>query len=112
MISSGPLIYLIKCPLNCTLKPSKIELLELEKQEQAKLQDLHRKCFAAMVLSFKPEIENTDILVDECLRLLSSVGLAQCQLEAKVVGSCCLVSQLVLLSLIPSLSPHFFCLAY
>lgn len=52
------------CPLNCTLKPNKIELFELEKQEQAKVQNLHRKCFASRVLLFKLEIENTNILAD------------------------------------------------
>ena len=52
------------CPLNCTLKPNKTELFELEKQEQAKVQNLHRICFASGVLSFKLEIENTNILAD------------------------------------------------
>ena len=41
-----------------------LKLFELEKQEQGKVQNLHRKCFASRVLSFKPEIENTNILAD------------------------------------------------
>lgn len=51
-------------PLNCTLKLNKIELFKLEKQEQAKVQDHHRKCFASRVLSFKLETEHTIILAD------------------------------------------------
>lgn len=46
------------------MKPNEIELLELEKQKQATVQNLHRKYLASRVLSFKLEIENTNILTD------------------------------------------------
>lgn len=36
----------------------------VRKQNQAKVQNLHRKCFASRVLSFKLEIANTSILAD------------------------------------------------
>lgn len=46
------------------MKPNKIELFELEKQKQARVQNLHRKYLASRVLSLKLEIENTYILTN------------------------------------------------
>lgn len=59
-------------PINMTYKMSlelyfetqQNELFELGKQKQVKVQNLRRKCFAPGVLSFKLEIENTNILAN------------------------------------------------